>query len=68
MGCVMMMRVMSSALSPAVAAYDWAHTYLFGHFILVSRAFGRLTISSMHKVKELKSYIILLCHGEPIGS
>ena len=62
-----MMRVMSSA-PLAVAAPDWAHTYFLGIFILFSGAFGRLTISSRrHKVKELKCYIILLCHGAPKG-
>ena len=40
----------------------------FGHFILFSGAFGRLTISSRHKVKELKYCINLLCHGTPIRS
>ena len=49
----------------AVAAPDWAHTYFLGIFILFSGAFGRLMISSRtHKVKELKYYIILLCHGD----
>ena len=58
------MGVMSSAPSPAVAAPNWAHTYFWVFFILFSGAFGRLTISSRrHKVKELKYYIILLCHG-----
>ena len=52
---IIMMRVMSSASSPAVAALDWAHTYFLASFILFSGAFGRLTISSRrHKVKELK--------------
>ena len=67
MGLVMMMRVMSSAPSPAVAALDWAHTYFLGIFILFSGAFGRLIISSRHKVKKLKYYIIVLCHGAPKG-
>ena len=43
----------------------WLGPHLFlGIFILFSRAFGRLTISLRHKVKELKYYIILLCHGD----
>ena len=60
----MMMSVMSSAPFPTVVAPDWAHTYFLGIFILFSRAFGGLTISLRHKVKELKYYIILLCHGD----
>ena len=68
MGWVMMMRVISST-PLAVVTPDWAHTYFWAFFILFSRAFGRLTISSRrHKVKELKYYIILLCHGAPIWS
>ena len=44
----------------------WLGPHLFlGIFILFSGAFGRLTICSRrHKVKELKYYIILLCHGD----
>ena len=44
----------------------WLGPHLFlGIFILFSGAFVRLTISSRrHKVKELKYYIILLCHGD----
>ena len=49
------MRVMSSTLSPAVAALDWARIYFWGIFILFSGAFGRLTISSRRrKVKKIK--------------
>ena len=45
--------------------FDWAHNYFLGIFILFYGAFGRLTISlRRHKVKELKYYIILLCHGD----
>ena len=61
----MMMSVLSFAPSPAVTAPDWAHTYFLGIFILFFGAFGRLTISSRrHKVKKLKYYITLLCHGD----
>ena len=61
----MMMRVMSSTPSPAIAAPDWAHPYFWAFLYYFLELFGRLTISSRkHKVKELKYFIILLCHGD----
>ena len=62
MGWVMMMRVMSSATSPALAAPDWPHTYLLGIFILFSGAFGRLTIffkeAQSQRIKILFYFIV----------
>ena len=61
----MMMRVMCSAPYPAVQDLIGPTTIFLGIFILFYGAFGRLTISlRKHKVKELKYYIILLCHGD----
>ena len=64
MGWAIMMRVMSSTPSPAAATPDWAHTYFWAFLYYFLELFGRLTISSRHKVKELNYYIILLCHGD----
>ena len=65
----MMMRVMSSTPSPAVAAPDWAHTF-FGHFLLFSGALfgGSRFPQGGTKVKELNCYIIYCAMGTPKGS
>ena len=66
----MMMRVMASTPSPAVAAPDWAHTYFLGHLLLFSGALfgGSQFPQGGTKVKELNCYIIYCAMGTPKGS
>ena len=61
----MMMRVMSSAPSPAVAAPDWAHTYFFGHFYIIFWSFWEAhDFLKEAQSQRIKYYFILLCHGD----
>ena len=61
----MMMSVMSSAPSSAVAAPDWAHTYFLGHFYIIFWSFWEahdfLKEAQFH---SLKNILFLLCHGD----
>ena len=65
MGSVIMMSVMSSTPSPAVAAPDWAHTYCWAFLYYFLELLGGSRFpQGGTKVKELNYYIILLCHGD----
>ena len=59
-----MMGVMSSTLSPAVAAPGWAHIYFFGHILLFSEAFGGSRFPQGGTISQLKFILFLLCHGD----
>ena len=65
-----MMRVMSSTLSPAIAAPDWAHTYFweFLYYFLELFSGGSRFPQGGTKVKELNRYIIYYAMGTPKGS
>ena len=67
----MMMRVMSSAPSPAVAAPDWVHTYFLGIFILFSGAFWEahdfLKEAQSQRIKILYYFIVPWGHLEGVS-
>ena len=69
MGLVLMMRVMSSTSSPAVAGCStWMGTHLFfGHIILFSGAFGGSRFPQGDTISQFKNYYFLLCHGNTLG-
>ena len=65
----MMMRVMSSTPSPAVAALDWAHTY-FGHFIIIfwcSFLEAHDFLKEAQKSKNLIVILFIVPWGHPKG-
>ena len=64
-----MMRVMSSTPSPAVAAFDWTHTYFWAFLYYFLELFGGSRFpQGGTKVKELNDYIIYCAMGTPKGS
>ena len=63
-----MMRVMSSTPSPAVAAFDWAHTYIWAFLYYFLELFGGSQFpQGGTKVKELNYYIFIVPWGHPNG-
>ena len=65
----MMMRVMTSTPSPAVATPVWAHTYLLGIFYYFLELFleAHDFLKEAQKVKDLNCYIIYCAMGTPKG-
>ena len=65
----MMMRVMTSTPSQAIAAPDWAHTYFLGIFYYFLELFleARDFLKEAQKVKDLNCYIIYYAMETPKG-
>ena len=60
----MMMRVMSSAPSPAVATPDWAHIYFLGILYYFLELLGGSRFPQGGTISQFKNILFLLCHGD----